>query len=42
MQLETFRSFMAVSDGSNKRNEMAEKMKNKQLEDEKAIEEKVA
>ena len=42
MQLETFRSYMAVSDGSNKRNEMAEKMKNKQLEDEKAIEEKVA
>ena len=33
---------MAVSDGSNKRNEMAEKMKNKQMEDEKAIEERVA
>ena len=33
---------MAMSDGSNKRNEMAERMKSKQLDDEKAIEEKVA
>ena len=33
---------MAVSDGSNKRNAMAERMKSKQLDDEKKIEEKVA
>lgn len=47
MQLETFRSYMApeskssLSNITNKRDEMAEKMKNKQLEDEKKIEEKV-
>lgn len=41
MQLDTFRPYMA-SATSNKRNEMAEKMKQKQLDDEKAIEEKVA